>query len=772
MRKKMGFQRLRAGLLNSAAVAAGAAGMWAGAAWAQVDEIVVSAEKREESVQDVGIAISAVSGEKLREQKIFEPRDLFQRFPNVAVASNGTAGQLQFSIRGINFLSFSPISVQPVLVFQDDVVLNSPQAAGLFIFDLERVEVLRGPQNTLYGRNTTGGAVNFITRKPEIGGELNGYLDVSGGNYTTINAEGAVGGPIGDNAAFRIAVQSLHNNGYWENITVGDRQGERDQTMARAQLAFEPSDVLEVRLDVHGGVSNGGQRGIKSHGVFADAAAAMIFDQNCTDIDLDNLETSCIDLFENPTIPDNNVVTSDLANDRDDISTYGGSATINWDLGGPKLTSISAFEHNKYDHWEDADGIPLPFVMFRQKSDTDQWSQEFRLTSPDDGRFRWILGAFGFWENTEFSTAVPIALFDPLASFSDNNLVDHKTQMYSVFGKADFDITDRLTVTAGLRFVHEEKDGFAQYQFVVGLDAIDINDADAFLFENLVPFRLPGSHIAAEFGRDWGLWGGKWGLEYQASDDLMIYAHAARGEKAGQFTDAPDAIANGGFFTPAAPETVWSYEGGLKASWFDNRLITNLAVFYNDYENQQQQVTLPGPVSTVVNVASSTTKGIEFDAQLAPGDGWFADLSIGLLDTEVKRDSLGALTGGALSIRQGRELTNSPNVTVTGSIAKEWALASGNIFRLHVDARYTGERNFDLLEIAVDPVYVTDPSYVLVNALASYKFGPDQRFSVSAFGKNLNNATYFTLMQEFAIGNAILFTGNPRTWGVGVGVEF
>lgn len=734
-----------------------------------LNTVVVTAEKRAESIQDVGIAISAVSGEELLETKTVEPRDLFSGMPNVSVASNATAGQLQFSIRGVNFLSFSPISVQPVLVFQDEVVLNSPQGAGLFIFDLERVEVLRGPQNTLYGRNTTGGAVNFVTRKPDIGGDANGYFNVSLGNFGANNVDAAYGAPINDKAAFRLAVQSVNHDGYWRNVATRDRQGERDQLIGRAQLAIDATDTLNLLFDAHGGFSNGGQRGIKTHGLFADTGFGGPI---CADIDLDDLETSCLDGFGGATLSDNDVVNSDLRNDRDDIEVYGGSVTAKLDWGENLVTLISAYEGNTYDHWEDADGLPLPFVNFRQKSDTDQWSHELRLSSADDKALRWIVGAYAFYEDTTFETAVPIALFDPAASFSDNNLVDHETTMYSVYGQVDVDVTEKLTVTGGLRYVNEEKEGRARYQFAVGLDGLDINNANAFTFNNLVNQRAPGSFIDAPFGESWDLWGGKIGAEYAASENLLLYGSISRGEKAGQFTDAPDAIANGGFFTPADPEEVLAYEAGLKGTWLDGRWITNLAVFHNEYDNQQQQVTLPGPVSTVVNVASSTTSGIEFDTQFAPGDGWFASLSVGVLDTEVKEDSLSALTGGALSIRPGRELTNSPELTGSASLQKEFFFSNGHELKLRLDASYTDERNFDLLEIAVDPVYVTDPSYTLFDAAAIYRFGDQGQYSASIFGKNLTDETYYTLMQEFDIGNAILFTGTPRTYGVSFGVEF
>ena len=736
---------------------------------AQVDEIVITAQKRAQSLQDTALSVSAFSGDYLRENKVYEPRDLFQGIPNVSLATNATAGQLQLSIRGVNFLSFSPISVQPVLIYQDEVVLNSPQASGLFIFDLERIEVLRGPQNTLYGRNTTGGAVNFIARKPEIGGVTNGYAEATFGDYGTMNLEAAVGGPVGDNAAYRLSFQSTNTDGYWDNITTGDEQGDRKQNALRFQYLAEPSDDSSLRLEAHYANSEGGQRGIKSHGLFANTGFGG---PACADIDLDDLSSSCVDGFGGAVIEDNDIVTSDLAEDRDDIEAFGLSATYKLDRGDYTVTSITAIEHNEYDHWEDADGLPVPFVLFRQKSDTEQFSQEIRLASDDDSDVRWIVGAYLFEESTEFSTAVPIALFDPAASFSDNNLVDHDTSMVSVFGKFDMDITEKLTISTGLRWIDEEKEGNAQYQFAVGLDSINVNNADAFLFNNLVNFRDPGSYINAAFSESWGLWGGEFGLEYTTDNGSLVYGRVARGQKAGQFTDAPDAIANGGFFTPADEETVLSFEAGIKSEFMDRKLVTNLAVFMNDYDDQQQQVTLPGPVSTVVNVASSRTSGVEFDMQYAPGNGWQADFALGLLDTEVKEDTLSARTGGTMSIRTGRELTNSPEVTASFKLRKEVELANGNLFAANLGLDYTGERNFDLLETAADPVYVTDPSYTLLNLSAMYRFGPDNQYNVSLYGKNLTNETYYTLMQEFDIGNAILFMGNPRTFGLSLGVDF
>jgi len=763
-------------LLGSTAIALCAfAGAAIAPATAQVDVIVVTAEKRAESAQDVGVALTAISGDQLRENAITEARDLFQRIPNVSIASNSSAGQLQISIRGINYLTFSPVGVQPVLIFQDEVVMGSPASSGLFIFDAERIEVLRGPQNTLYGRNTTGGAVNFISRRPEIGGDYNGYADFTYGRFEQMDFNGAIGGPLGDNAAFRIAIQSLHNNGYWENVLIpGDRMGERDQTVGRALLAWAPSDNLDILFNAHGGVSNGGQRGIKSHGLFDDATLGT----PCTDLDLDNLTTTCVDLFGAPTNPNNDEVTSELSEDRDDITAYGGSVNANLGFsGGTTLTSITAYEGNTYDHWEDSDGIAIPFVNFRQKSETDQWTQELRLTSADDNSFRWILGAFGLLETTRFQTSIPILQADPFVALTDVGDVTQDTTMYSVFAQADFDLTDRLTLNGGIRYIYEKKDGVASFQFVVGLDALDINDADAFLFDPLIPFAVPGTTITdAPFSEDWNMWGGKIGLDYAATDNLLLYASVSRGAKAGQFTDAPPAIASGSFFTPANPETVLTYEGGLKSVWYDNKIQTNLAVFYNDYDDQQQQITFVDPVtmllnSTVVNAAKVRTAGVELEAQFAPGNGWYADLSVGYLDTEVVEDSLSALTGGALSIEEGRELTNSPKWTINAGIEKEFEVPGG-VFKAHVDGRYTSERTYNLIDTAATRPFFTDPDYFLLNAFVSYRFGGEEQYSISVYGKNLTDEVYSHLLQEFDIGNVIVFAANPRTYGVKVGAEF
>ena len=741
-------------------------------AQAQIEEITVTASKREESLQDVGIAVSAFSGEDIRAENMVTPRDLFQRIPNVAVQSTSTAGQLQLASRGIRFATFSPIGVQPVLVFQDEVALSSPATAGLFIFDSERIEVLRGPQNALYGRNTTGGAVNFISRKPQIGAGTHGYADLSVGDYGVVDFNGAMAGDIGDNAAFRIAAQSLNTDGYWDNLNYsGDEMGERNQHLIRAQLLYQPSDTVSWLFNLHGGVSEGGQRPIKAHGLFVagDPGGAA-----CDNLNIDDHRTTCVDLFGGSTNPHTDEVYSELRNDFDDIDAVGGSVRLDMAFDGFDFMSLTAIENNTYDHWEENDGLEdIPFVLFRQKSDTDQLSQEFRFTSPDDADTRWIAGAYYLEEDVTFRTAVPILLL-----FAENGRVTQETTMFSAYGQVEFDTSENLTIIAGLRYVDEEKKGNAIAQFSdFALDVngtLDPENGDLFLFENLEQFRA-GPAAGGPFGEDWQQWGGQLGFEYTTDAGALIYGHITRGEKGGQFTDAPDAILQGTFSTPVEPEEVTAFEVGFKNTFADDTVQISAAVFFNDYTNQHAQITIPVPggvASTVVNAAESEISGLELEAVIAPGNGWYIDLGLGLLDSEITKDTVGDLTMGAVAIEEGRNLTNAPETTFNFGVTKEFELSSGNAMTANLNGRYTSEREYNLVDTADVRDFTTDPSFLLLNGYVDYRFGADDQYRFAVWGKNLTDELYFNHIQEFGIGSTIGYASTPRQYGVTFGIDF
>ena len=753
-------------------------------AHAQLEEVVVTAQKRQESLKDVAVAVTALSGAELREKSVVDPRGLFDGVPNVTFQQTAAAGQVQLSFRGISYSTFSPVGVQPVMVYQDEVAQSSPQTSGLFIFDNERIEIVRGPQNTLYGRNSTGGAVNFISRRPRAGDGTNGYADATIGNAGTFNLEGAAGFDIGESAAFRISVQSLNNSGYWKNLHIpGDRVGNTHQHMARAQLSIDSSDTAKWLFNVHGGTRKGEQRPYKSHGMVGPGGGA------CTSINLDTFETNCVDAGGYATNPNTDEVYVGMKNNRNDVNAFGGSARYDLDAGTFDFLSISAHERNQSDLWEDDDGIELDstnfFVYFRQKAKTEQWSQEFRLTSKTDQRLRWITGAYGFVEKVDYQTAIPILML-----FSDAGKAQQKTRMASIFGDIKFDVNEKLTLNAGARLLYEKQYGVvnathADFTLAPG-GGLDPEQPDQFLFDNLRRYsaapvgvsetRLGPDVNNAPFGKSWNMWGGKLGLEYKMDSGALLYGSITRGEKGGQFTDSPDAVLQGVFFTPVDPETVIAYEVGFKQEWFDRKLLTNFAAFHMDYKNQQAQISIPtasgGVSATVVNVGNSKISGAEFEARLAPGGGWNFNLAMGVLDTKVTRDTVGIRTNGIASIEVGRNLPNAPKFTGSFGVTKEYVLAGNARVKANISGNYASANELRLVDTAATRVYGTNPPDFLMNAFLSCNFGPEERYRVSLWGKNLTNELVIHYAQEFGVDSIMGIPGDPRTFGVTFGMDF
>ncbi len=751
----------------------------------QVEVIIVTSQKREQMLKDVPVAVTAMTGAAIRENNITDPRDLFHGIPNVAVKSTAAAGQVQLSFRGVSYSTFSPVGVQPVMVYQDEVAQSSPQTAGLFIFDNERIEVVRGPQNTLYGRNSTGGAVNYISKRPRIGAGTNGYADLTLGDAGTANFEGAVGFDLGDTAAFRLSVQSLNNAGYWKNLNFpGDRVGETSQHMFRAQVALEPRDNTKLLFNLHGGQRRGEQRPYKSHGLIDPVTGGT-----CTDIDLDNFKTKCVDAGGNATNPNTSEVYVGMRNNRNNIDAFGGSARFDLTTDVFDFLSITAHEHNQGDVWEDDDGIQFDstnfFVKFRQKARTDQWSQEFRLTSNTKQRFRWITGAYGFVEKVDYQTAIPILML-----FSDAGKARQNTRMISIFGDAKYDLTEKLTINAGARFLNEKQYGrvnatHADFTLAPG-GGLDPEQPDLFLYDNLVrykappvgvsPTRLGNDVVNAPYEKSWNMWGGKFAVEYKTDFGALLYASVTRGQKGGQFTDSPDAVLQGVFFTPVNPETIVSYEAGFKHEWFSRRLQTNLALFHMDYKDQQDQISIPtaagGVSATVVNVGDSKINGAELEARIVPGGGWDINLGLGWLDTRVTRDAVAARTGGVASIEVGRNLANAPKFTGNLGITKEFDLGGETRLKANINGSYASAVELRLTDTAATRVYGTNPPDLLLNAFLALNFGPDGEYRLSVWGKNLTDELVINYTQEFGVGSIMGIPADPRRYGVTFGIDF
>ena len=768
-----------------------------------LEEVVVTAQKRTEALQDIGAAVTALTADELSRLRVREGRDLFERLANVSLMGNVTEAQLQVNMRGIGFPNFSPIAVQPVGLFADEVNWNSPNVAGLFIYDLERVEVVRGPQNTLYGRNTTAGAVNFITRKPVVGEGVKGNLEVGYGRFDHIDADVGVSFPLGETAAARVAFNSQDRDGQWDNLTTGEDVSELDKKAVRIQLVWEPREDISTLLNYHWGEHDGDSRLFKSIGLldpanpnpFTVSLSDGLFG-NCPDPNLGSVDSNCVagvgfaGVTPGPlNVSDYDDVFEDNRDMVDRVEASGASFRVEWELPWMTVTSLTAFETSEYFHAE-GDGLPVDNFNFYQNNAQQQWSQEFRFASPEDQQLRWITGAYYFEEDTqtEVIVSLPFAMMGMGGGMSSQ--LTQTDSVYAGFAEFEYDLTDQWTAIIGGRYSSDKKEGWARVvattntqnieQLSVGGDNSEplryqtIHDLGGFQF---VPFIT--------FEESWDDWGAKFALEYKHSDDVLLYASASRGIKAGGFPTGPNIIfadiagsvstgpGDGLFNNPVDPETVWAFEAGLKGEYFDNTLRANISGFYQDYSDMQVQAffLFPQPVGPAVlegrllTVGDTTTAGIELELLWLPPQIEGATLSFngGWLTTEVDKDA----TGIGL---EGNDLPNSPEFTFQVTAEKQWNLnlIGDDLLSVVVDGHYSASREF---HITNNP-FLDDPSFFVLNVSGHYEFGPDQRYRISVWGKDVTDADYYNNMIELGFGDVVAYQNNAQSFGVTFAASF
>jgi len=769
-----------------------------------LEEIVVTAQKRAESVQDIPISITAFSGDALREYGAVSSRDLASITPNMNWAGNEGQNVGSVFLRGVGDFSFHSNQVGAVGVYVDEVSQNSPILQNFALFDLERVEILRGPQNTLFGRNTTAGAIQYISRKPELGAGTNGYVTLTGGNEGRFDVEAGGGMSLSENVAARLAVTRVSQGDYIDNLNPGrGDEGAYERYGARGQLLFKVSEDMEILFNVHGGVYHGDSTRYKSIGS-ADPATGLsptdgalpcpTFTPNpgngCSD------QTGLIDTAD----PTENFSGEPNIFDTD---THGGSVNIKWDLGWAELTSVTALENVRSFRAEDTVPNPGYIFTFHQDIDVEQWSQEIRLASPEEDRLRWIGGFYYFNEDALLTTAVSGAsfafdptIFVPLApvaaqgpKFIRHTKLDQENEVFSVYGQGEYEVTDKLTFTAGLRYSHERKRGnlragvtndvnnpFAISQkidipfldsLVTGARAFspgpasgEVPQGSLFVNCNFGPpvdncfFNAPYNFLFEDLG-------GKLALDYQMNEDMLLYASVSRGFKGGGLSVAALDALTGVGGSQVDSEYLTTYEAGLKSQWLGNTLQFNAAFFWNEWTDQQLFLitsTPTGPAPVLTNVPESSSKGVELDMQWIPAEGWSTMFGLSYTDSSV--DDAGTLGGGVV---KGNKLVGSPEITFNGLIRKEWPVANGT-FSLQTDFRYTDDVEYDL---GNNPA-LAESDYWMLNARASYRFGPGERYEISVWGKNLTDTEYCALKFDL---NGLGF-GNVYTCQANEGMPF
>ena len=770
----------------------------------ELAEVIVTAQKRSENVQNVPIAMQAYTGEQLRSAGVSQLTDVTQLAPNLNVVVQNSLSQ-HIVIRGVGTNEFFGNAPSSVGTYMDEVTMNSSYLSTLALFDMERVEVLRGPQNSLFGRNTTGGAVNYITHQPNVGGDKpDGYVSLTYGRHNQADVEGGITVPAGSTAALRLAGLYHTRDGIWNNLdTHDDKYGDEDRYSLRATFAWEPSEAVRLTASAHTAHADGDAQPQKMAGALFNNPPLRINDLAPFNGNIDwnsgrlntggSASTVNIEGFDRLTTDWHDVWNG--GSRKAELRVDGGYVKLAADLGASTLTSITSYDktHGLYEEDNTGDGnvagagtpgVTHDVLVIDMDQEYKQFTQELRLASDDDAaKFRWIAGIYYLQEksvlaqdirfgNNGFPGAHPSAvgitppsLFDVIpnpytntVSFSIHNLKD---QSASAYGQGDYRFTDRLNLTVGLRFTHDDKSDrniFAgaflkplnwDPSIYIGKDQIrqlaaGIQPCIPKTSAAYIPFQRCGGTEASRPKLENDELGGKLGLQYHLTEDAMIYGSYSRGFKSGKFDleflhtdDTPFPQ------RPLDPETLDAFELGFKSTLAGNTLQLNAAVFYNIWKDQQVfNVGVNGP--EFFNLPESKIKGAEVEMNWVPAERWLVSANLGLLDTEITD-----VTGIDFDLLQGdfqkgHELPLSPKMTANAGLSRRFAIAAGEL-SLHADVRYQSTS-----KVKFSPQVPIDEydSRTELNARAAYAFGVSQKYEVALFGNNLTAEKYCVEIQD------------------------
>jgi len=701
-------------------------------------EVVVTAQRKEESAQNVGIALSVISGDELADKAITNVTGLQNAIPSLQVEPAFGGGQPQFRIRGVGFLDYTSNNASPIGVSLDDVAFALPiQTAGQ-LFDVNRIEVLRGPQGTLYGRNTTGGQINFISNRPTA--DTHAGLTVEYGSHNEVNAEGYVSGSIAEGLLGRLSVATEQGGEWQRNRDTGQRLGNRDKIAGRGQLEWKPQDAIDLRLDFHLAEDKSDETGLyllkpytrtNPLGVVTTTIPADT-SRYVTDWNLNPAFASLTGLRpgSKPGV---------------DNSNNGVDLSANIDFGGAKLTSISAYNRmirREYGDW-DATQYHDSDEFFR--SDLDVFSQEVRVASTGDERLGWVAGVFysdldlheKFYSDfTDAKNIGGIALTQ----------YEQEARSFGEFGQATYRFNDALKATLGVREDHETRE-------LIGLNT-------GFLVPDIPSFT--GGAISHSITSN--LPSGKFEIDYTPQPGTLVYESVSRGVKSGGFT-AHNTVA-APVAEPFEPEKLTAYEVGIKSD-VTSMLRLDAAAFYYRYKGEQ----VLGKVFDAVS-QSYVGKFVNADSRLAGGEvelEWrpLAGLSI----SEYAGFVEGYFTNKVLDSNavdyNGRPLS-VPKWSLGGDVSYGWDLGG---YRLTAESNYSFHDTYSQFYLLGSSDF-TIPKYWLANASISLSPASGAPWTVSLWGRNIFDKSYDVTRNFFLPGTEVAQAGEPATFGIRVSYKY
>jgi iron complex outermembrane receptor protein len=720
-----------------------------------ITDIVVTAQRRTENLQRAAIAVSAVTGDTLTQQSITEATGLTRLLPSLQVAPASSFTQIY--LRGVGTFGANAFAEQGVAFNLDGVYLSRPAApAGLF-YDLDRIEVLKGPQGTLYGRNATGGAVNVITARPRIG-QTEGFITAEYGNFDTIRASGAINLAVGENAAFRFSAQHSEHDGYYS-----DGYDDEDTTAGRAQFRYDNRSGFDVTLSADyanvGGQGSGG------------TIMPLLFGDHDRRLGPSDPAVLAAYAARAPTFPVPQIVARNDGYQDNDF--FGLAATVNADLGFATLTVIPAYRKTNLDFVSYASSFLIDVT-----EDSHQISLETRLAHESD-RFKWVIGGYYFDESVDADQ-----FFN---QGSNGTLIQSAldTRSYAIFGQATYSLSDTFRLTGGLRYTHDNKqqDTYAETRPFVGFVP---PGPPAF-----VPIILTIPTVAtSDVNFNQVTW--RAGLEWDVGPRSLLYATVSTGFKSGVLF-----AAQGRNYSD--PETLTAYTLGIKNRFFDNTLQFNVEAFYWDYKDQQvshlgpvQVATTPGgpiygPVFTTDNAGQAIIYGAEFDIQWQPTRNDLFVANLQYLHTNYDNltyqfysttgappvlgctTALTTQTGASPQARiynvdcSGRPVVNAPKFALNLGYQHTFDLGGSGRIIAGADTRIESSRYLSI-EFLPDG---RQGSYMMSNARLTWETRSGN-FGVTAFVNNLENELVFSnsLQSPAKPGTIYNQIRPPRTYGM------
>jgi len=698
-----------------------------------LEEIVVTAQKREQSLQDVGTSITALDATTLAEQNLRDVVDVAAQTPGLQYNQYSPTITV-YNLRGVSQNDFSDHQEAPVAVYVDDAYVASMGALAGTMFDLERVEILRGPQGTLFGRNATGGLIHYISKKPTDAAE--GYISADYGNFRAVNTQGAINVPFSDTVQGRFAFATAHHEGYMQN-SLGPRMNNQKQYAARAQLRILPSDKGEILLNVHGLKNAHETSGIYSWAAsHADANGLGYF------IGPDDVSNGvcggCDDFGYKNTSGDVYKQSEDRIG-LFDREVYGVTARVKWQFERFDFTSISDYLHLKKRYGEDSDMSPTKIFNYDTFQKYHQFSQELRLNG-EAGALRWITGLYFLDYHTDDAGVTDFSGLTEIVGIPGGGMggafFTLSTRSWSGFAQGEYDFAPGWTAIAGARYTNDRKD-------------YDFNETD--------PFAQTSVHYVDT--HSWSNVTAKLELDRKFSADALAYASINRGTKGGGYS-APstgDSTLDP-LFTQRLrfdQEILTSYELGWKSEFWNRSARLNAAAFYYDYKNYQGFV-IQGLVQVVRNI-DATVKGAEVEFAVVPTRGLNIELGASYLDTLAKAVPL---PSGVLA---DREMPQAPQLSLNASVRYEWPAWGGKL-AAEVDGKWNAEQYLELVNAPVD----REKAYGVVNAKLDYASGSG-KWDIYAFVRNLADQRYrvYNLDLSAPLGITQGVYAPPRLYGAG-----